>query len=302
MPYRPGSGPQKDSNLISVQDVYRSDNVFINNVRAAVHNPPFTLEGGVSIPVDIYVYDQFHADPVLESAGLNAPLDDENAFAGGSFDASEVYPNAATDLPEEVEGLPEDVPPERVSTGIAVECGDFNIDGAERLPGDPAFDYDQNLTANYTVRDFTVGAVFPHRIAPQRGLSVQDILCNLQELAVNIVEPLEKEYPGFNINSGFRRDRSSSATSQHGVGQAIDVQWPGKPPGDYNEIAVWVVNNLPFDQLIFEHGNSIWLHISYNPNLETQRNEILTYYPRETPNYTAGLRNFYAPSQPIIQQ
>jgi hypothetical protein len=75
---------------------------------------------------------------------------------------------------------------------------------------------------------------------------------------------------------------------------SIDVQWPGKPPRDYTEIGQWVAANLPFDQLIFEHGNSIWLHISYDRSKTTQRNQKLTYYTKAQPNYKPGLTNYYA--------
>ncbi len=287
MPYRPGAGPQKNSDLVSIEDVFRSENVFVNNVAVATHEAPGTFEGGVLIPIDTYVYDEFHAAPLLDVAGLNAPFDDENAVDGGNFNGAAAYPNAASSLPTEVLGAAEPLPPGRVPSGIPVSCGAFEIS---------PLDYDQNLSPNYTIRNLSAGAVFPHRVAAQAGLSVQDILCNMQALAVNILEPLRAEYPGFNINSGFR---IGSGTSQHGRGQAVDVQWPGKPAADYNEIATWCITNLPFDQFIFEHGNSIWIHLSYNRLSNIQRNIILTYYPNISPNYQAGLRNYYAPTVPF---
>jgi hypothetical protein len=291
MPYRPGAGPQKESDLVSIEDVYRSENVFVNNVAVALHEAPGTFEGGspadggVFIPTDTYVYDEFHANDVLQIAGVNAPLDDENAFAGGSFDGAAQYPNADASLQPQAPGIPTDepLPPGRVPSGIPVTCGAFIVD---------PIDYDQNLSPNYTIRNLSIGAVFKHAVRPQRGLSTQDILCNMQALAVNIIEPLRVQFPGFNINSGFRQ---GNTTSQHQIGQALDVQWPGLPSSAYNEIAVWIITNLPFDQFIFEHGKNIWLHISYNRFLNNQRNQILTMYQG---NFAAGLRNYYSPSTP----
>lgn len=281
MPYKVGNGPP-------IEDVYKSNNVFANNVPVALHLPPGTIEGGVYIPADEFAYDTFHAAAVLADAGLNAPFDDENAFDGGSFNGSAAYPTATTSLPGEVPGAAEDIPPKTESDGIPIECGAVE---------DP-LNYDQNLTENFTIRDLSVGAHFPHRIAAQNGLSVQDIVCNLQAVAVNLLEPLREKYPGFRINSGFRRGEGT--TSQHNRGQAVDLQWPGLAPSGYNGIAVWCIANLPFDQFIFEHGNSIWIHMSYNRGgRRSAPNDILTYYPRIEPNYKAGLRNYYAPSAPF---
>ena len=58
-------------------------------------------------------------------------------------------------------------------------------------------------------------------------------------------------------------------------GEAVDIQWSGKSPSAYIPIAEWCIQNLPFDQLIFEHGNSIWLHISCKKG-GPQRKELLT--------------------------
>lgn len=279
MPFIPGNK--------TLEDVYNSDNVFANNAPVALHKPPGTIEGGVYIPLDAFVYDSFHAAAVLSSAGLNAPFDDVNAFDGGNFDGASAYPFAESSSPPEVLGAAENIPARTTSDGVPTELGDVS---------DPV-DYDQSLSANFTVRSMSVGAQFPHRVAAQRGLSVQDIVHNMQALAVNILEPLRAQYPGFNINSGFRR---GGGTSQHGTGQGVDVQWPGKPAADYNEIAVWCIANLPFDQFIFEHGNSIWIHMSFNrAGRRTGANAILTYYKPITPNFKAGLTNYYAPSAPF---
>jgi hypothetical protein len=105
------------------------------------------------------------------------------------------------------------------------------------------------------------------------------------------LEPLRAKYPGLRINSGFRK---GAGTSQHNKGMAVDIQWAGLSPAGYSPIAQWVTENLPVDQLIFEHGNSIWLHISYNRGLSKQRGQLLTYYPKDTPQYKPGLTNYYA--------
>jgi hypothetical protein len=51
MPYIPGGGPQRTSNLPAVSDVYHSDNVYVNNVPVALWLSPGTSSafGGVSL-------------------------------------------------------------------------------------------------------------------------------------------------------------------------------------------------------------------------------------------------------------
>jgi hypothetical protein len=152
-----------------------------------------------------------------------------------------------------------------------------------------AIDYDMMLgETGYTIGDLSAYALFPHRIAPQGGLSSHDIVCNLQALAENILVPLAAQYPGFRINSAFRK---GSGRSQHNSGQGTDIQNDAWTPAKYMEVAEWIAANLPCDQLIFEHGNSIWLHISFDPTKTSQRGQLLTML---NGNYEPGLVNYYA--------
>ncbi len=272
MPYSTGNTSQSKSGRPEVVDVYKSNNVYANNVLIALHQPPGEVIDGVYIPDDPYEY--FFAEPLLVEAGNNAPNDDPDSPVVE-------YPPVGTEpdsveFPTEISGVPQ------VSTGVATQCGNLLID---------PIDYNQKLSANYTLRNVSIGAVFPHQIVAQNGLTVADIVCNLKAVAENIIEPLAKKYPGLRINSGFRKGTSNS---QHNRGQAVDIQWPGLAASAYTERAQWIKANLPFDQLIFEHGNSIWLHISYNRSLSTQRNALLTFYPKASPQYKPGLTNYYA--------
>jgi hypothetical protein len=266
MPFVPGNS--------GIDDVYKSNNVYANNVLIALWKPPGEVVDGVYIPDDPYQF--FFAQPLLAEAGANAPNDDPDSPVV-SYPSVGTEP-ASVEVPTEIPGTPQ------VSAGSDIQCGDFATD---------PIDYNQKLSANYTLRNFSIGTVFPHQIVAQNGLTVADIICNLKAVAENIVEPLAKQYPGLRINSAFRKGTS---TSQHNRGQAVDIQWPGLPAGEYTERAQWIKANLPFDQLIFEHGNSIWLHISYNRTSKNniQRNALLTYYPKASPQYKPGLTNYYA--------
>ena len=74
----------------------------------------------------------------------------------------------------------------------------------------------------------------------------------------------------FAPNSGFRcldlnRAIGSSDKSQHVTGQAVDFEIPGV---DNKDVALWVMDNCDFDQLILEfykegEPTSGWVHCSY---------------------------------------
>lgn len=285
MPYVKGAGAH---GVIHVDDVYKSNNVYINNVPVALWDQP----GPTSAVINgVYFSDNpyqaaFVADLIAVS-GVSGPEDDDfTETSPGVFTASSTVEELetkyqSTDTTTVSTTSTVIATTSTVSTGTAIQCGDFTT----------PINYDQSLSANFKIKDLSIAAVFAHNIVAQNGLTVPDILCNLKAVAENILEPLRAKYPGFKINSGFRKGGGSS---QHFKGMAIDVQWPGKPPGDYTEIGQWVAANLPFDQLIFEHGNSIWLHISYDRSKATQRNQKLTYYTKAQPNYKPGLTNYYA--------
>jgi len=163
-------------------------------------------------------------------------------------------------------------------SAISESIDDVNRNEIKQTLCGAAIDYDSKLSPSFRLRDVSIGCTFPHKIKAQRNLNDEDIICNLQNLAVNILEPLKAQYPNMIINSGFRGTPSlAGKVSQHEKGEAVDVQFKNITPLQYLDIAKWVKSNLPFDQLIFEHGNSIWLHISCKKS-NKQRKQILTMY------------------------
>jgi hypothetical protein len=94
---------------------------------------------------------------------------------------------------------------------------------------------------------------------------------NLIMVCDQILEPVRNHYGiAFAPNSGFRclelnRAIGSSDKSQHVTGQAVDFEVPGI---DNKDVALWVVDNCQFDQLILEfykegEPSSGWVHCSY---------------------------------------
>ena len=153
-------------------------------------------------------------------------------------------------------------------------------------------DYNAKLSPNFKLKHLSIATLFPHRIKSQVGLSEEDIVCNLKNVAQNILEPLKAKYPNMKVNSAFRGTPSLAGgkVSQHQKGEAIDVQFTGITPSEYMPIAKWIAGTLPFDQMIFEHGNSIWLHISCKRG-GPQRKKLTTMYKG---NYESGLKLYYS--------
>ena len=131
-------------------------------------------------------------------------------------------------------------------------------------------------------KNFTLYELCKSQTAERRGIPNDldaDAIFNLRTLAENILQPIRNEYGSFVISSGYRCPElsiaiGSSKDSQHCKGQAADFEVAGVSNYD---LAVWIKDNLPFDQLILEcytGGNSGWIHCSY---VEEPRKEVLTY-------------------------
>jgi len=118
-------------------------------------------------------------------------------------------------------------------------------------------------------------------------------LSNMELLAEKIFEPLRKHVGGpIKINSFYRGSElnkaiGGSSKSQHCEGRAIDLDdtYGYMSNADMYE---YIKNNLSFDQMIWEFGNSDnpdWVHVSY-VNEEANRNRCLLAYKDEN-NKTA---------------
>jgi len=102
---------------------------------------------------------------------------------------------------------------------------------------------------------------------------------NMELLAEKVFEPL-REWVGepIRVNSMFRSPELNSALkgaprSSHMKGQAFDITSMG---GKTNlEMFHYIIENLPFDQLIWEYGTEPkWLHVSY-VNEKENRGQVL---------------------------
>jgi len=122
------------------------------------------------------------------------------------------------------------------------------------------------LSPHFTLGALTKGGT--RMPVAQQGLTPQEIVCNLKALAVNCLEPIIERYPNMVITSGFRRPNdvpNSSKTSQHYLGQAADIIFPGYSRTEVFDIIQEIQQIVPYDQLLLEYSGSrtVWVHISF---------------------------------------
>jgi hypothetical protein len=116
------------------------------------------------------------------------------------------------------------------------------------------------------------------------GATYGEIVYNLQAVALNILEPVKKIYPKMFVTSAFRDPGNSSnaKTSQHPLGQGVDIQFKGITKKEYYDIAVKLAKVLKYDQLILEYcnyTNNPWIHVSYSVK---NRSQVLTFFNHKT--------------------
>lgn len=104
------------------------------------------------------------------------------------------------------------------------------------------------------------------------------IVENLRSLVTNVLEPLREKIGPIKVTSGYRcpalnKAVGGSSISQHMVGEAADLKAVNVTNAQLFEAIKSL--NLPFDQLIWEHGtatNPDWVHVSFT---KRNRKQIL---------------------------
>jgi len=95
---------------------------------------------------------------------------------------------------------------------------------------------------------------------------------NLRQVAINIFQPLRDSFgcPIY-VSSGYRSGELNTAIggstrSQHVEGRALDLDADVYGGCTNSQIFNWIKENVDFDQLIWEFGDSDnpdWVHVSY---------------------------------------
>jgi len=102
-------------------------------------------------------------------------------------------------------------------------------------------------------------------------------LANMKLVAIKCYDIIKSKFPSAFISSFFRclllnLKIGGSKTSDHIEGKSVDID----SEKDNREIFFFALNNLKFDQLIWEFGNDKtpdWVHISYREG--ANRNQVL---------------------------
>ncbi len=107
---------------------------------------------------------------------------------------------------------------------------------------------------------------------------------NFKILAENVFEKIRNHFRvPIHLSSAYRSEAlnkaiKGSSSSQHCKGEAIDIDMDGSSNGVTNKMVFdYILNNLNFDQLIWEFGtseNPDWVHVSYNSD-GAQRKQVL---------------------------
>lgn len=94
---------------------------------------------------------------------------------------------------------------------------------------------------------------------------------NLQELCVNVLQPIREVFGPVFVSSGFRSLTinsltGGSANSYHVKGMAADIEVASASTLD---LFLWIKNNLPYTELILEfyvegYPDSGWVHVAYD--------------------------------------
>jgi len=124
---------------------------------------------------------------------------------------------------------------------------------------------------------FTIAELCRSNTASRLGINnrcKKEHLVAMIALIDNVLDPLREWYgKPIVVNSGYRcpalnKAVKGSKTSQHMTGQAADID-----AGDRQQNKLlfdYIQKNLPFCQLIWEHGGD-WVHVSYDAdNLKRQ--------------------------------
>ena len=135
-------------------------------------------------------------------------------------------------------------------------------------------------------KNLTYKEAITSKTAENLGISndmTKEHLINAVYLAIKVFQPIRDHFKKpIRVHSLYRGHEVNTAIngakgSQHLKGEAIDID-VDMYDYDFNNYDVfkWVINNLDFDQIIYEFGDGVqnnWTHISYTRH-RTNRKRI----------------------------
>ena len=149
---------------------------------------------------------------------------------------------------------------------------------------------DDRISPNFKIYELTKSDVADRAMIDNRFTDLEHLQCAVY-LCRNVLQIVRNEFGRFSPNSEYRSQQLErvlkhkpgnwESTSQHTKGQACDIEVPGIATMD---LALWISQNLTFDQIICEcynpakGPNSGWVHVSLVPPDKGQnRGKLLSY-------------------------
>jgi hypothetical protein len=268
MPYVQGAGAQKDSVNPAVEDVFHSENVYANFVPIALFRDPQGPEAFVLSSISAPTYP---AETVTQEV-LEGETEDPQAVDTVQRDLvrAGVINQSELDLGANAGENPANSDTTTITATTGTTTGTVVVSSTV----DDTLLYNSSLTnTEYYVKTVTKkpGVIFPYdvaTVAPQNGIEVQEVCDNLRLLIINCIDPIRNEYSDTVITCSFRAAGRGSPTSQHPRGMACDIQYSKISKAEYYQRALWIRDNIAFDQFILEYkttGTGLpWHHISFN--------------------------------------
>ena len=150
------------------------------------------------------------------------------------------------------------------------------------------------LSKNFSLAEFTKS-----QTALRHGLDnepKEEHLDAAKALFEKVVQPVRDRFGPTVINSGYRGEElnekvGGSPTSQHCLGEAVDIECPGVANAD---VAEWITKNTEFDQVILEFytpgiPDSGWVHVSYKANGDNRKIALTAMKENGRTVYKTGL-------------
>ena len=192
----------------------------------------------------------------------------QNAMTDGEL-SSEEWVNRQPDI---VLGKEKDDKEPPAQTAKDMSVSSFKVEGDLKNPNNPV--YDLKISKHCFLRDVTLSPTFPYSLKAQCGLSVEEIIKNLSNLAAVCIDPLYEKYGGFVVNTYGRPKGKMRITNAfrveakcgwHAKGCAFDYQVPDLGSGYYYDEAIWCRDNIKgWDHILLEYkttGSRLpWIH------------------------------------------
>ncbi len=156
--------------------------------------------------------------------------------------------------------------PEAAADTAALESAqaDFKYDAAGDVIG--GVNYSLPLSTHFTLGQLSKNSVVAKtkiKKGGNKGFTQKEIIDKLKTIAIHVLDPIKDQYPDMIVTNAYR---GKSTGSQHNVGEAADIQFPGVSKSEYYTRVQWIRENVPHDQLILEYKNTgsglPWIHIS----------------------------------------